>query len=56
MARMGKLTPAKARAILHDGSVRGHPLTKKQRGFMGARASSLPQKSVDSIKRGLRRR
>lgn len=34
-----KLTPTKAREILHDGTVHGHPLTKKQRGFMGARAS-----------------
>lgn len=33
------LTRKKARMILKDGSVRGHKLTKKQRGFMGARAS-----------------
>lgn len=33
------LTPHKARKILHDKSVRGHPLTAKQRRFMGAVAS-----------------
>jgi hypothetical protein len=30
--------PAKARQILRDDSVRGHPLTKAQRGFFGALA------------------
>lgn len=34
-----KLTRAKARKILHDGSVRGHKLTAKQRRFFGAKAS-----------------
>jgi len=34
-----KLTKAKASLILHEGEVRGHPLTKKQRGLFGARAS-----------------
>ena len=34
-----KLTAAKARKILRDGSVRGKRLTKKQRGFFGARAA-----------------
>ena len=32
-------SPGKARQILHDQSVRGHPLTKAQRGFFGAVAS-----------------
>lgn len=35
----GGLTPAKARKILHDGSVRGHKLTDKQRRYFGAIAS-----------------
>lgn len=35
----GGPSPAKAREILHDGSVRGHKLTPKQRRFMGAMAS-----------------
>jgi hypothetical protein len=43
-----KLTKAKAELILHEGQVRGHPLTKKQRGFFGARASGKP------VKRGKR--
>ena len=28
--------PAKARQILHDKEVRGHPLTSKQKGYFGA--------------------
>jgi MYND finger len=31
----GKLTPAKAREILHHGEVRGHKLTDRQRRFFG---------------------
>jgi hypothetical protein len=34
-----KLTATKARTILHDKEVKGHPLTPKQRGFFGAVAS-----------------
>lgn len=34
-----KLTKAKAREILHDKEVHGHPLTDKQRRFFGAVAS-----------------
>lgn len=30
-----KLTSAKAKKILRDGSVRGHKLSKKQKGFFG---------------------
>lgn len=30
------LSPEKAEKILHDGSVKGHPITKKQRGYFGA--------------------
>lgn len=35
-SRTAKLTSTKAREILRHGSVRGHKLTKRQRGFMGA--------------------
>ena len=35
---------AKARRILQDGSVRGKPLTKPQRGYFGARAGGAPAK------------
>ena len=38
-------SPAKAREILHDGTVHGKPLTEQQRRFMGARASGAPRKS-----------
>lgn len=31
-----KITPHKAGVILKDGSVRGHKLTPKQKGFFGA--------------------
>lgn len=41
---MAKLSRAKARKILHDKSVKGHPLTDKQRKFFGARASGSPIK------------
>lgn len=30
-----KISSAKAKTILSDGSIRGHPLTKKQKGFFG---------------------
>lgn len=30
------ISPEKAKKILEDGSVRGHPLTDKQKGFFGA--------------------
>ena len=33
-----KLSKTKARKILKDGKVHGKKLTKKQRGFFGARA------------------
>jgi hypothetical protein len=32
-------TPGKARQILHDQEVRGHPLTRKQQGYFGAIAA-----------------
>ena len=35
---VGKLTPNKAREILHDNSAQGHPLTDKQRRFFGAKS------------------
>lgn len=35
----GELTPKKARKILHDKEVHGHPLTEQQRKFFGAIAS-----------------
>lgn len=35
---MGKLTSAKAKKILKDGTVHGKPLTAKQKRFMGAKA------------------
>lgn len=39
-----KLTKEKARKILHDKEVRGHPLTEKQRKFFGAKASGSKRK------------
>jgi hypothetical protein len=38
------VTKKKAHKILRHGEVRGHALTKKQRGFFGARASGQPTK------------
>jgi hypothetical protein len=42
-----KLTPAKAREILHDKSVHGHPLTDKQRKFFGAISGGAPVQAND---------
>jgi len=43
-----KLTSAKAKEILHDKSVHGHPLTKKQMKFFGAIAGGAkPYKAED---------
>ena len=41
----GKVTQKKAKEILRDGEVGGKPLTKKQKGFFGARAGGAPDKS-----------
>ena len=42
-------SPGKARAILRDGTVHGHALTKAQRGFFGAVAAM--SKSTGPAKR-----
>lgn len=39
-----KLTKQKARKILHDGTVRGHKLTDKQRRFFGAKSRGAKRK------------
>jgi hypothetical protein len=39
-----KLTKKKAKKILRHGKVHGKPLTKKQKGFFGARAGGAPVK------------
>jgi len=39
-----KLTKAKAKKILHDGSVRGHKITPRQRRFFGAIAGGAKPK------------
>ena len=39
-----KLTKAKAKEILKHGKVHGKPLTKKQKGFFGARAGGAKRK------------
>ena len=52
-----KLTSSKAREILHDKEVHGHPLTDKQRRFFGAIAGGAPMKAetggwLDSYQEG----
>ena len=52
-----KLTSSKAKEILHDKSVHGHPLTDKQRRFFGAIAGGAPIKAksggwLDSYQEG----
>lgn len=44
MAKHKVVSQKKARLILHEGMVRGKKLTKRQRGFFGARASGAPIK------------
>jgi len=39
---MAGLSSAKARTILREGVARGRALSKKQKGFFGARAAGLP--------------
>jgi len=46
MTRRVSLSPAKARTILHDGAVRGHPLTPKQQRFFGAMATAKKKPTV----------
>lgn len=41
---MAKVTKAKAKEILKHGSVHSHKLTKKQKGFFGARAGGAKRK------------
>ena len=38
------LTKEKAKKILSDGKVHGKPLSKKQRGYMGAAAAGKSKK------------
>ena len=47
------LSKEKAKTILHDKEVRGHPLTEKQRKFFGARASGMPvkKKQMEAMKK-----
>lgn len=54
MARHGThgLSRMKARTILRHGSVRGRPLTRRQRGFLGARAGGVPVKGLRMRRRG----
>lgn len=40
------ITKAKAGKILKHGEVKGKPLTKKQKGFFGARAGGAPVKGL----------
>jgi hypothetical protein len=45
MAKKKTISKTKAKKILEHGEVRGKKLTKKQRGFMGARAGGAPVKT-----------
>jgi hypothetical protein len=42
--RGASVSPSKAKTILRDDEIRGHPLTEKQKGFFGARAGGAPEK------------
>ena len=43
--RKGAPSPTKARQILHDQEIRGHPLTRKQQGYFGAIVSKAKKGS-----------
>ena len=45
MAKKKVVSQKKAKQIMKDGTVHGRPLTKKQRGFFGARAGGAPVKT-----------
>lgn len=45
MSKHKKIGSRKAREILRHGKVKGHKLTKKQKGFFGARAGGAPVKT-----------
>lgn len=50
--RKGLPSQEKAAKILHDQEVRGHPLSKKQRGFFGVIASGkAPTKLTGQARR-----
>jgi len=52
---MGKLTKKKAKKILRHGEVRGHTLTKKQKGLFGLIAGGgKPTRLKNSIIGGIR--
>jgi hypothetical protein len=38
------ISPSKALKILKDGEVKGKPLTKKQKGYFGAKAEGVKKK------------
>ena len=45
MARKKVVSKAKAKKILREGEIGGRTLTKRQRGFFGARAGGAPVRS-----------
>jgi len=50
------ITKKKAKKILKHGEVRGKPLTKKQKGFFGARAGGAPVKPAKPRKKRKKKR
>jgi len=57
MAKRKKtISQKKAKKILRHGSVRGHKLTKKQKGFFGARAGGQPVRRKKTRKRKRKRK
>lgn len=50
-----KLTMSKAKKMLKEGVVRGHKLTKKQRGYFGAVAGGKSKKRMTQREAILRR-
>jgi hypothetical protein len=55
-SRGSKVGVEKAKQILKDKEVRGHPLTEKQKGFFGARAGGAPEVPAPRNPPGRKRR
>lgn len=49
LVKSDDLSPAKAREILHDGTVHGKRITDRQRRFFGARASGQPLRKATRL-------
>jgi hypothetical protein len=50
--RGAPVSQSKARMMMHEGAIKGHPMTEKQRGMFGAIAGGNAPKRTRKRKRG----